>query len=152
MITLLAGIAYSQFGMTENKKEDKKLPWYGVEDWEADVCSKWGGRTTTDQSENSAAEETYGDIAMTLQARKIKSQNATLYEITYYLESASTTTPYKIKLVNQKTNAETEISAGTLNAENAVSEEKTETLKENYDLAIIEHSKGQINAPIIEVR
>ncbi|MBI4140495.1 hypothetical protein HY485_01515, partial [Candidatus Woesearchaeota archaeon] len=33
------------------KEKEPRLPWHAVEDWEVNVCQKWGGRTQAEQGE-----------------------------------------------------------------------------------------------------
>ena len=148
LIILLSLSSASQFSYNKQSK----LPWYEVSDWEVDACSKWGGRTETEHITTEQPAQSYGDMTITIQARKTKAQNETLYEVTYFLESYSATTDYKIKLVHQKTGAVKEITSGTLGPANGATDYWAQNLKENYDTAVIEYYKGSIIAPIVEVQ
>ena len=138
--------------ISQTLTKTQKLPWYEVQGWEVDACSKWGGRTQAENSETFQPAQSYGDMTITLQARKTKSLNETLYEVTYFMESYSATTDYTIKLVNQKTGETKEITKGNLGPESGTTDYWTEYLKEDYTIAEIDYAKGKIIVPIIEVR
>ncbi len=148
--TITAGYVFEI--STQNMQSRLKLPWYDVADWEVDACAKWGGRTESQQITTQQPAQSYGDMTLTIQAKKIKSKNETLYEVTYFIQSYSATTDYTIKLENKKTGSTKEITRGTLGPENGATNYWAQTLQQDYDTAIIEYYKGRITAPIIEVR
>lgn len=129
-----------------------KLPWYAVADWEVDACAKWGGRTQAQSITTEQPAQSYGDMTITIQAKKTKSKNETLYEVTYFIQSYSTTTDYTIKLENKKTGTAKEITRGTLGPGSGATDYWAQALQEDYDTAVIEYYKGRITAPIIEVK
>lgn len=152
VIVCVAIILLALSGSSQLSGRQSKLPWYEVEDWEVDVCSKFGGRSESENSETFQFAPSYGDMTITLQARRTKSRNETLYEVSYFIESYSATTDYKILLKNQKTNAEKEISRGNLGPASGATDYWTQSLKEEYTIAIVEYYKGRIIVPIVEVR
>lgn len=129
-----------------------KLPWYQVEQWEVDVCSKWGGRTSTQQAETFQLAPSYGEMTTTLQARKIISKKETLYELTYSAESYTLTTSYTIKLVNTETGATHSVAQGNLGPDSGTTDYWTQTLTEDYNQAVFEYARGSVKVPIVEVR
>ncbi len=133
------------------KEKEPRLPWHEVEAWEVDVCKKWGGRTQAEQGETAQTLQ-YGDMTATVQARKTKSLNETLYEITYFIETYSITTNYAIKLVNKKTGASHTVTTGNLEPGSGATELWARYLPEDYTEVTIEYAKGRLSAPIIEVR
>ena len=152
LITMLIIILLSINGTPQAWSKQTKLPWYDVEEWELDVCSKWGGRQQADTSENNQQLETDADVTITIQAKKTKTDTGRLYEVTYFFDSYSATTSYKIKLSHTKTNQEKELTQGTLIPGTGTADYWVQELKEEYNVAIIEHNKGTIVTPIIEAR
>lgn len=137
-------------GTPQAWSKQAKLDWYDIEDWETDVCSKWGGRQQAENSATSQPTEAYGDITITMQAKKTKTDTDTLYEVTYLLDAYSTATNYEIKLAHTKTNQEKEITQGKLSPGTGTADYWMQNLKENYNVATIKHDKGLIVIPIIE--
>lgn len=134
------------------KEKPSKLPWYEVQQWELDVCSKWGGRT---QAEQSTAEDTttaYGDATVSLQARKIKGNNEALYEITYFIESYTLDTDYIIRLTNEKKGLTREITRGKLGPATSTADFWAQYLPEEYTTITLDYAKGPTTAPVVEVR
>jgi len=80
-----------------------ELDWYPVDDWELEVCSKWGG-TLEAQSEATSSNPIYlSQTTLSLQGRKqvyiVPGVNRNLYKISWYLEPL-TDMDYRIELVN----------------------------------------------------
>lgn len=132
------------------KEKEPRLPWHAVEDWEVNVCKKWGGRTQAEQGETAPA-TAYGDMSATLQARKTKTLHETLYEATYFIETYSITTNYDIKLVNKKTGATHTITTGNLETGSGTTDYWTKYLPEDYTEIELTYAKGRISAPIIKM-
>jgi len=146
-ISILSLVVTSQ---TVNK-ETKKL-WYDVSDWEINACSRWGGRTTTQQSETTLQPQTYGDITITVQGKKHNAIKQTLYEVTYYIQSHTATTEYLLQLKNPTTGKTKEISRGNLAPESGITDYWAETLPEDYTIVSLTYYKGTLTAPIIEAQ
>ena len=153
MIAIIATLATAYvleiYAQTQHSRI--KLPWYEIEDWEVDTCSKWGGRTEAEKITTEQQPESYGDMSITIQARKTKSRNETLYRVSYYLESFSATTDYTIRLINKQTGQQKEITHGTLEPGIGTTDYWVQNLKESYTTAEIKYYKGTVIAPIVEM-
>ena len=154
-IILLSAIVIANLEFTKHlaiMPPATKLPWYDIQDWELDVCSKYGGRTQSIQTTTPDPSISYGDISITIQARKTKTLNETLYQISYFLESYTATTNYILRLTNQKTGATKEITRGDLEPGNGATDYWTQYLPEDYTTLTFNYYKGEIQIPIVEVR
>ena len=89
-------------------------------------------------------------MTATLQARKTKTLNETLYEVTYFIETYSITTNYDIKLVNKKTGATHTITTGNLETGSGTTDYWTQYLPEDYTEIELTYAKGHLSAPIIK--
>ena len=82
--------------------------WYGVEEWEIEVCTQWGG---AEEAQNSYSTEggpvILSQTTLSLQAKKISyniENVSTLYEASWYLEPLGEDMAYSIYLINQNGN------------------------------------------------
>lgn len=109
--------------------------WYQVEDWELEVCRKWGG--TTD-SYNIVSGPTYlSQTTVTLQGEKSEKMpdDTTLYEVAWYIEDATNRSlEYAVRLRNSET-VETKRIVGktSVGGNEAASGYEAEYLSEEYD-------------------
>lgn len=147
---LLGLLAAADFAGEFFKEKEPRLPWHAVEDWEVDVCTKWGGRTQAEQGET-APITAYGEMTATLQARKTKTLDETLYEATYFIETYSTTTNYDVKLVNKKTGATHKITTGNLEPGSGTTDYWAQYLLEDYTDIELTYAKGHLSAPIVKM-
>ncbi|MDO8741008.1 MAG: hypothetical protein Q7J54_05555 [Candidatus Woesearchaeota archaeon] len=83
--------------------------WYAVEDWELEVCSKWGG--TDEAQRGSATSDIYlSQLTVALQAEKTAfPDNTTLYEVSYYIQPFSEDIQFAIKLANSQNDTDYDI-------------------------------------------
>ncbi|MBU1005166.1 MAG: hypothetical protein KJ561_05025 [Nanoarchaeota archaeon] len=75
--------------------------WYEVEDWELEVCSKWGGTEEAQSGASSSSPIYLSQITLTLQGKKeaYSVPNATtLYKASWYLEPTAKVS-YKVELI-----------------------------------------------------
>ena len=93
---LLSGIVYAKSKQFNPKMDD----WYKVEQWELDVCSKWGG-TEAAQAGAELSQPIYLSVlTLTLQAEKVdQPDNTSLFKVTWYIEPAAGEVSYKVELV-----------------------------------------------------
>lgn len=113
-------------------KSPKTLPWYQVDDWEIDVCSKWGGRKAAEIYETTGRFP-YGAASYTMQGRKTRQHQApTIYEIGYYIEAFSIPLEYKLYLLNDETQDAKYIDGNVLGPGNGISDYRIEQLNEDY--------------------
>ena len=129
------------------------LSWYSVEPWESEVCAKWGGRATTAQQAVEIGITPAGDMTMTVQGKRTKTQPGQyLYEISYYLESFGVTTNYHLSLINPTTQENKTLTEGTIAPGTAVTDYTTEYINKSFTHLRLAHDRGIIITPIIEVR
>ncbi|MBI2545799.1 hypothetical protein HYV81_01325 [Candidatus Woesearchaeota archaeon] len=93
---LLTTIAYAKSKQFNPKMDD----WYKVEQWELDICSKWGG-TEAAQAGAQLSQPIYLSVlTLTLQGEKIEQpDNTSLFKVTWYIEPAASSVSYKVELV-----------------------------------------------------
>ncbi len=92
----LSGIVYAKPKQFDPRVEE----WYKVEQWELDICSKWGGTETTLAGAELSTPVYLSVLTLTLQAEKIEQpDNTSLYKVTWYIEPAQGEVSYKVELV-----------------------------------------------------
>ena len=142
-ILLFAGIVYAGI-------RTPKTSWYDVEPWETEVCSKWAGSTSPENSETEAGYVSYGTTSMTLQALKTTAGNQTLYEIYYYIEPYDGEQTYTLQLINEDKQLTKEIASGTIGIMAGVADYYVAYLPQDYNQARLTHKYGTFKVPIIE--
>ncbi len=140
---LLAAIVYAGI-------RTPKTPWYDVEEWEIEVCSKWAGHASPANAETTTGYFAYGTTSLTIQAFKTDFGNSTLYEIYYYIEPYEESQEYTLQLVNEATRNYKEISSGTIGIHSGVADYYAEYLDENFNQVRLVHKHGELKVPIIE--
>ena len=131
--------------------------WYTVEDWELEVCRKWGG---TAQAYNVVNGPTYlSQTTVTLQGEKTVNPDETiLYEVAYYIEDAlDRSIEFAVRLKNSENNKYKRVVGRTsLNAGEVKSDYWAQYLTEEYDqvhLGYVVEDSGKmtiITVPIVD--
>jgi len=135
-------------------KEDVIIEhWYPIEDWEIEVCSKWGG--TAEASSNAAG----GAVAtgstnlalttLTLQGQKtyIADDETYIYEAAWYLMPLGDTQKYKVQFIGDSGVIMVyEGSAGPTGDANYYAEETDE----EYDKVKLIYETGTLTVPMVE--
>jgi hypothetical protein len=141
-IILLAGIVYAGIRTPTTN-------WHEVEEWEIEVCSKWAGHSSPENSETESGYFAYGTTSMTLQAFKTNFGNQTLYEVYYYIEPYDGEQQYHIQLINNEKQLRYEIDSGTIGVQAGVADYYTDYLTEDYTKVRIVHKNGIFKVPIV---
>jgi hypothetical protein len=128
---------------------DPRTSWYDVEDWEVDVCSKWGGHGLAEQSAAIEGEVTFGDMTFAVQAQKSRLFNNTLYEIAFYIESFSAVSHYDLSLVNEPKALKKLLRSGDLVPKSGLSEFIVEESREEYTHIQLVTEKGKVLLPVV---
>lgn len=75
--------------------------WYAVQDWELEVCQKWGGTVSegTVSGRFRAQTDIVQSTTVTLQAHRIVGPQNTTYELAWYVEPAMNAMPVSVYLL-----------------------------------------------------
>ena len=128
---------------------DSTIPeWYSVEEWEIEVCSKWGGTAEAQQHGGKAEGSSFMfDTTITLQAAKVLDGNDTIYEVAWYFRPTDSQQKYEVSLVGKSTK---EIYTGNAQPGTGDSNYHAEFSKQKYDSAILRYETGLLEVPIVE--
>lgn len=140
---LLAGIVYAGV-------KTPSTPWYEVQEWETEVCSKWAGHTAPENAETETGYFSYGTASMTIQAYKTNLGEKYMYEVYYYIEPYTETQQYTIQLVNEAQRLVKEIASGTTGINAGVADHYAEYSEQNFNEVRLVHKYGAFKIPIIE--
>lgn len=133
-------------------RRPQTLPWYQVENWEIDVCSKWGGRQAAEHYETTGRFP-YGAASYTMQGKKIRQYKApTIYQIGYYIESFSIPLDYKLYLVNDETQKTKYIEGSVLGLGNAVSDYLVHESEEEFTHIRLLTPGSTITTPLVDAK
>jgi len=143
ILILLAGVVYAGI-------RTPKTPWYEVEEWEIEVCSKWAGHSIPENAETTTGYYAYGTSSLTIQAFKTNFGNQTLYEIYYYIEPYEETQEYKLELINEKTQNRKKISSGTIGVHAGAADYYSEYLTDKFNKVRLVHKHGELKVPIVQ--
>ncbi|MFC1774692.1 hypothetical protein ACFLZN_00135 [Nanoarchaeota archaeon] len=147
IVLFFVSLTTSQF-VTEKPEE-----WYFVEDWEVEVCSKWGGRQAPAQITDTEIGLTgYGPFTYTMIGKKTKviGSNETLYTYAYYLQSYSANIRYSFDLYNSETDNRKGIADGDLAPGNGIADQAAEYSDIDYTHIRLYHNFGQVLIPLVE--
>lgn len=132
----------------------KDLPWYEVQQWEKDVCSKWGGTGTAGQEAVTTGRKlSWASMSATVQGKKFKTPEKTyIYEVAWYVDSFSELTNYEITMINPaKPTLKHLIDSGSLGPESGSIGQEIYNLTQDFTQIKFTYSGGAITTPIIEV-
>ncbi|MBU1946852.1 MAG: hypothetical protein KKC54_07855 [Nanoarchaeota archaeon] len=128
--------------------------WYEVEDWELDVCSKWGGTEEAQSGATTSSKFYLSQTTLSLQARKqiygLDQINETknLYTASWYLEPMEEK-EYKIELIGASPKT---IGSGTASYESPANGYYADYHNETYTDIKMTYGDEWINVPIIVIR
>ncbi len=130
------------------------MPWYAVEDWEIEACSKWGGTTqATTISTGTVGSSFLDQTTVTLQAQKTVMNDSdgkltSVYEVAWYFQPVQNDQSYKVQLLGPgKTD---EIFKGSSTAVNGDSGYYAEETSSGFDKAKIIYETGSLLVPIVQ--
>ena len=155
LIILFTSINYAQMGIPGIPIWYEEVPWYQVEDWEVDVCSKWGGTEFAGQAATTSGRKVpFATMSATVQGKKFKTLEGNfVYEAAWYIESYAEVTNYEITFINSKEpQARHQIDAGALSPESGAQGYDTYDLTEDYTHIKLQYTGGHVQVPIIQVR
>jgi len=130
-------------------------PWYQVEDWEKEVCSKWGGTQFSGQAAiTSGRKLSFGALSATMQAKKFKTlEKYYLYEVAWYIDSFSEDTDYEVLMIDpDKPDVFKRVVSGRLGPGAGTTGFETYNLTQDYTHLRFKYSGGDILTPIIRVK
>ncbi|MBS3097930.1 hypothetical protein J4209_04010 [Candidatus Woesearchaeota archaeon] len=132
--------------------------WYPVEDWELEVCQKWGGVATINNAQE--GEEDYiSMLTITLQGEKTVYEseltNETLYEVAYYIMPFTADADYAVRLRNTDDGEVYSIQGKTTASVNSgAAGYKAVYLDKVYDVAELKYEgadgSGVLTVPIVD--
>jgi hypothetical protein len=143
VLILLATLVYSGV-------RTPTTPWYDVEDWEIEVCSKFSGSAAPSNAEIETGYVAYGTTSMTIQAYKTNLGEESLYEVYYYIEPYTESQQYILQLINENQRLNHEIASGTIGVNAGVMDYYTNYSTQNFNEVRLVHKNGAFKVPIIE--
>ncbi len=130
------------------------MPWYAVEDWEIEACSKWGGTTQAATISSGTVGSSFLDqTTVTLQAQATAmndsyGQVTYTYEVAWYFQPVQNQQAYKVQLLGpDKTK---DIYKGSATVSNGDSNYYAEETTTRYDKAKIIYETGTLLVPVVE--
>jgi hypothetical protein len=132
-------------------KDDNTIPWYVVEPWEVEVCSKWGGTATAQQNAGTASGSSYMFLTtITLQGKRTlvrdEGQNKTIYEAAWYFRPLDKSQEYRIVFIGNKTKT---VYTGKATPENGDANYYAEESADSYTDVQIIYQSGTLKVPIV---
>jgi len=128
--------------------------WYAVEDWELEVCSKWGGTQEVASGATSSSSVFLSRTTLSLQGEKqtydITGVNQSLYAISWYLEPL-TSMSYRIELIDDATATPFRLDDGEASYENPAIGYHSEYYDINYTSVKMTYGLEWIEVPLIEI-
>lgn len=85
------------------------LGWYPVQEWEWDLCTKWGGDDSIATSSTELVLVNQAPLTLTVQGKKTRTKQDYLYEVAYYAEPLRGSVDVRIVLANNKTGSHHEL-------------------------------------------
>jgi hypothetical protein len=132
---------------------DNTLPWYEVQDWEIEVCSKWGGTASVQQTGANAEGQSYlYATTITLQAQKTvmmseNESNSTIYEVAWYFRPLKKEQTYTIELIGDGTE---QIYHASASPEKGDANYQAIESSQEYESARISYESGSLTVPVVE--
>ena len=128
--------------------------WYKVEDWEIEVCSKWGGTAEAQTYSSTATGSAYMfSTTVTLQGEKSisgeeeNSTNTTLYEAAWYFRPMGSQQEYSVLFTGDGTET---IYEGSASPERGDANYHAEESTKEYTSVKIKYETGTLTVPIVE--
>ena len=155
-LILTASISYAiNWDFWEDSSEGVgpiETDWYAVEDWELEVCYKWGGPEHATTVSTGTASYVYTTTA-TIQALKdtIEYPNGTidiLYQAAWYVKPMTDSLDYRVELTN---GAVLEVGSGTADANTGGSGYYAQYLSEDYTKATLYFGSDSLEVDIAEI-
>lgn len=133
---------------------DSTIPeWYKVENWEIEVCSKWGGTADAQLGGGGTAEGSsyMFSTTVTLQGQRSTvtedGENTTVYEVAWYFRPMDGEQQYSITLMGSRPKT---IYTGSAKPEFGDSNYHAVESDQEYDSVKIKYETGSLVVPIVE--
>lgn len=131
----------------------KEPAWHEVEEWEKEVCSKWGGTSFAGQEAvTSGRKFSWAAMTATVQGKKTRTkEKAYIYEVAWYIDSFSETTNYEILMINPaKPELRQLVDSGSLAPEAGAIGYETYNMTQDFTHIKLAYKGGSMTTPIIE--
>ncbi|MFW6013721.1 MAG: hypothetical protein ACOCZ6_01530 [Nanoarchaeota archaeon] len=149
LLIILFGISASAYGSFDPRVDD----WYEVEDWEIEICSKWGGTGQAERHSGAVMQTPLHEMATTVQGEyteydsEEEGEKTRIYEFSWYLQPIGGQESYT---VTAKGDEDFVIADGTAApAFGDAGYHATEETDVNYTSVVLEYDSGKIEAPIV---
>lgn len=132
-----------------------KALWYQVDDWEKEVCSKWGGaQSPVQEAVTFGRVFSYGALSATVQGNKFRTpENNYIYDVAYYIDSFAEDTDYEILLVNPaRADVFKRVAGGRLAPGAGKAGFETYNLTQDFTHIKLTYTGGHIMSPIMQVK
>jgi len=134
---------------------DPKIdPWYAVEDWEYELCSKWGGTQEAESGATSSDPIYLSQTTLSLQGKKqtydIDGVSKILYTVSWSLEPMSTVS-YRIDLINASESIILKIAEGSATSSLPIADFHTNYYDENYTAVKMQYGSKWIKVPLVKL-
>ncbi len=147
LLIILFGLSASAYGSFDPRVDD----WYEVEDWEIEICSKWGGTGQAETRSGAVMQTPLHEMAATVQGEyeelEAEEGKTRIYEFSWYLQPIGGQESFSVTI---KGDEELVIADGT--AAPAFGNAGYHAIEEtdiNYTSVVLEYDSGKIEAPIV---
>lgn len=147
LLIVLFGLATSVSGSFDPRVDD----WYEVEDWEVEICSKWGGTGQAERHTGAVMQTPLHEMAATVQGEftehEAEEGETRIYEFSWYLQPIGGQESFSVTI---KGDEELVIAEGT--APPAFGDAGYHAIEEtevNYTTIVLDYDSGKIEAPIV---
>ncbi len=127
--------------------------WYAVEDWELEICSKWGGTTEAQSGGTSSQAVFLSQNTISLQGRRqvynVEGFDRTLYTASWYIEPIADL-GYRVELVGQ--DKEYVLDHGTASISSPGTGYYADYSNESYTGVRITYGDAWLRVPLVELR
>jgi len=127
--------------------------WYSVEQWEVDLCSKWGGTYEAQSEATSSTGISLSQTTLSLQGRKqdynIKGVNESLYTLSWYLEPLAEMS-YTIELTDDDEIKTYRIDSGQASFAKPAGGYKSEYYSEDYTYLKMTYGTNWLRVPLVQ--
>lgn len=138
--------------LTAAEFDYRESDWYEVEDWEVEVCSKWGGAKEAESHTGGVYSTEFDEMAATVQASMENISNEDeemyVYEVSWYLQPMEGSEEYKVSLGGENSETIKKGSAPSTTGDSGYyAEENSSTV---YEHVILEYEDDKLKAPVVK--
>lgn len=128
--------------------------WYPVENWELELCSKWGGTKEAQSGATSSSPIYLSQTTISLQGKKqeyyIDGFNKTLYTVSWYLEPILEMS-YRVYLINDDESLSFKISDGTASYSSPGAGFESEYYDAEYTAVKMDYGTNWLIVPLVDL-